>query len=46
MKKIFPGDILLAIGLAFFLAATVARFSDKYMGTAIKQFDSQIGRTK
>lgn len=46
MKKIFPGDILMVLGLAFFLSATAARLSDKYMGTAIKQVPVEIGRTK
>lgn len=45
MKEIFPGDVLMVIGLAFFLSATAARFSDKYMGTAIKQSPVEIGRT-
>ena len=46
MIKIFPGDILMVLGLAFFLSATVARLSDKYMGTAIKQSPVEIGRMK
>ena len=46
MNKIFLGDVLMVIGLAFFLSATAARFSDKYMGTAIKQSPVEIGRTK
>lgn len=46
MRKIFPSDILLVLGLAFFFAATAAKFSDKYMGTAINQSGYQIGRTK
>ena len=46
MIKIFPGDILMVLGLAFFLSATVARLSDKYMGTAIKQVPIEIGRMK
>ena len=46
MKKIFPGDILIVLGLAFFFFATAARLSDKYMGTAIKQVPIEIGRMK
>ena len=46
MNKIFFGDVLMVIGLAFFLSATAARFSDKYMGTAIKQTPVEIGRTR
>ena len=46
MKKIFPGDILMVLGLAFFLSATASHFSDKYMGTAIKQVPVEIGRMK
>ena len=46
MIKIFPGDILMVLGLAFFFSATAARFSDKYMGTAIKQVPVEIGRMK
>lgn len=46
MKRIFLGDVLMAIGLSAFLAVTAARFSDKYMGTAIKQTGYQIGGIK
>jgi len=46
MKRIFPGDVLMVIGLAAFLAVTAARFSDKYRGTAIKQTGYQIGQIK
>ena len=46
MIKIFLGDILMVLGLAFFLSATAAHFSDKYMGTAIKQSPVEIGRIK
>jgi len=36
----------MVIGLAAFLAVTAARFSDKHMGTAIKQTGYQIGGIK
>ena len=46
MNKIFLGDILMVLGLAFFFSATAACLSDKYMGTAIKQSPVEIGRMK
>lgn len=40
------GTTLMYAGLIAFLAVGYATTSDKYFGTAYRQSDSQIGRTK